>query len=87
MFVQSGNIIASNIYRDEDRPYYLTGNKVLLAINCYNLALFVFVKYYYIKRNEKRQKAWEELTGEEKIEYVETTKDEGAKRLDFRFAH
>jgi hypothetical protein len=87
MFVQSGNIIASNIYREEDRPYYIKGNKVLLAINCYNLALFVFVKYYYVKKNARRQRAWERLTGEEKVEYVRTTDEEGAKRLDFRFAH
>ena len=33
MFVQAGNIVGSNIYREEDRPYYITGNKVLLAIN------------------------------------------------------
>lgn len=87
MFVQAGNIVAFNIYRDEDRPYYITGNKVLLAINCYNIALFVFVKYYYIRRNQRREDAWAKLTGEEKTDYIQNTKDEGAKRLDFRFAH
>ncbi|KAK4494268.1 hypothetical protein PRZ48_014566 [Zasmidium cellare] len=87
MFVQAGNIIGSNIYRDEDRPYYLKGNKILLAICCFNIVLLVFVKYYYITRNKRREAAWEKLTGEEKVDYVRNTKDEGAKRLDFRFSH
>lgn len=86
-FVQSGNIIASNIYREDDRPYYIRGNKILLAICCYNICLFVFVKFYYIARNKKREEAWALLTGEEKVDYVQNTKDEGAKRLDFRFVH
>ncbi|KAF2165022.1 hypothetical protein M409DRAFT_24922 [Zasmidium cellare ATCC 36951] len=87
MFVQAGNIIGSNIYRDEDRPYYLRGNKILLGICCFNIVLLVFVKYYYITRNKRREAAWEKLTGEEKVDYVRNTKDEGAKRLDFRFSH
>lgn len=87
MFVQAGNIVATNIYREDDRPYYIRGNKVLLALCCYNIVLFVFVKFYYITRNKKREQAWAQLSGEEKIEYVHQTNDEGAKRLDFRFAH
>lgn len=86
-FVQSGNIVASNIYREDDRPYYIRGNKILLALCCYNICLFVFVKFYYIVRNKKREEAWAKLTGEEKVDYVHETKDEGAKRLDFRFVH
>jgi hypothetical protein len=87
MFVQSGNIIASNIYREDDRPYYVRGNKILLGICCYNIVLFIFVKFYYITRNKKREAAWAELSGEEKIDYINNTTDEGAKRLDFRFVH
>lgn len=49
--------------------------------------LFVVVKYYYIRKNQRREEAWAKLTGEEKIDYIHNTKDEGAKRLDFRFAH
>ena len=87
MFVQAGNIIGSNIYREEDKPYYIRGNKVLLAICCFNIVLFVAVKYYYITRNKRREAVWSKLTGEEKVDYIQNTKDEGAKRLDFRFAH
>lgn len=87
MFVQSGNIVASNIYRDDDRPYYIRGNKILLVINCFNLLFFVLVKLYYIKRNQWRETQWAKLTVQQKIDYIHQTTDEGAKRLDFRFAH
>lgn len=87
MFVQSGNIIASNLYREDDRPFYIRGNKILLGICCYNIALFFFVKFYYITRNKRREAAWAKLTGEEQVDYIHNTKNEGAKRLDFRFVH
>ncbi|PIA93026.1 putative transporter [Cercospora beticola] len=87
MFVQSGNIIGVNIYRENDRPYYIRGNRILLGICCFNIVLLWFVKFYYITRNKRREAAWSKLTGEEKVDYVRNTKDEGAKRLDFRFSH
>ena len=63
------------------------GNRILVAICSFNIVLFVLVKFYYIKRNERRQRAWNDMTGDEKVDYVYNTKDEGTKRLDFRFAH
>lgn len=87
MFVQAGNIVGSNIYREEDKPFYIKGNKILLAITCFNIVLFPTVKYYYVTRNKRREEAWAKLTGEEKVEYVRTTEQEGSKRMDFRFVH
>ncbi|KAK0614350.1 major facilitator superfamily domain-containing protein [Immersiella caudata] len=87
MFVQSGNIIASNIYREEDRPLYIRGNKILLGIVSFNIILFYLVKLFYIWRNSVREKRWNALSAEEKEDYVLHSKDEGLKRLDFRFAH
>ncbi|KAF7193462.1 putative transporter [Pseudocercospora fuligena] len=87
MMVQAGNIIGTNIYRDDDRPYYIRGNRILLGFCCFNIVLFVVVKYYYVGRNKRREEAWAKLTGEEKVDYVRNTEDEGAKRMDFRFAH
>ncbi|KIW49334.1 hypothetical protein, variant [Exophiala xenobiotica] len=87
MFVQAGNIVGSNIYREDDRPLYRRGNKILLGICCFNIALFFFVKYYYLHRNKSREEAWSKMSGEEKIEYIHNTNDEGSKRLDFRFVH
>ncbi|KAK0638485.1 major facilitator superfamily domain-containing protein [Cercophora newfieldiana] len=87
MFVQSGNIIASNIYREDDRPLYIRGNKILLGITSFNIVLFYLVKLFYIWRNNVRDKKWNALSAEEKEDYVLHSKDEGLKRLDFRFAH
>lgn len=87
MFVQSGNIIATNIYRDDDQPLYRRGNKILLGINIFNIALFYFVKAFYIWRNKVKDNKWNKMSKSEKEDYVLNTKDEGLKRLDFRFAH
>ena len=87
MFVQSGNIIATNIYRDDDQPLYRRGNKILLGVCVYNVFLFYGVKAFYIWRNKVREGQWNAMTKEEQEDYVINTKDEGMKRLDFRFAH
>nr|UWK21995.1 major facilitator superfamily transporter (MSF) [Trichoderma rodmanii] len=87
MFVQSGNIISSNIYRDDDQPLYRRGNKILLGINCFNIVLFYLVKAFYIWRNKVRDRKWNAMTKEEQEDYSINTKDEGMKRLDFRFVH
>ncbi|KAF2470728.1 MFS general substrate transporter [Lindgomyces ingoldianus] len=87
MCVQASNIISQNIYRDDDKPMYRRGNKVLIAICSYNFVLFVGTKLYYVRLNRKREKIWIEMSEEEKETYLETTKDRGNKRLDFRFAH
>jgi hypothetical protein len=87
MFVQSGNMIASNIYRDDDKPLYRRGNRILLAITSFNIVLFYLVKVFYIWRNRVRESKWNGLSKQEQEDYVLNTKDEGMKRLDFRFAH
>ncbi|KAK7995589.1 hypothetical protein PG990_014362 [Apiospora arundinis] len=87
MCVQAGNIIGSNIYREEDRPLYRTGNKVLLGLVSFNIVWAVGMKFFYIWRNESKEKIWSAMSREEKNDYLNTTKDEGNKRLDFRFAH
>ncbi|KAI0847772.1 MFS general substrate transporter [Daldinia vernicosa] len=87
MFVQSGNIIASNIYRDDDQPLYRRGNRILLGITVFNIALFYIVKAFYIWRNKLRDRKWNSMTQEEQENYILTTKDEGMQRLDFRFVH
>lgn len=87
MSVQASSIISQNIYRDDDKPLYRRGNKVLIAICAYNFLLFIGAKIYYAKVNRYRQMIWDSMTQEEKSTYLETTKDKGNKRLDFRFAH
>ncbi|TDZ21412.1 putative transporter [Colletotrichum orbiculare MAFF 240422] len=87
MTVQTSSIIASNIYRADDAPNYRRGNKVLLGIVAWNAVFAWVIKAYYMWRNKKREAIWNSMTQEEKDVYSTTTKDEGSKRLDFRFAH
>lgn len=79
-FVRLGSLIASNIYRDDDKPYYHRGNKVLLALSIVNLFLFAFAKVWYIKRNAAKAKIWNAMSPEEKDTYLATTTDAGNKR-------
>ncbi|KII91215.1 hypothetical protein PLICRDRAFT_51392 [Plicaturopsis crispa FD-325 SS-3] len=87
MMCQLGSLIASNIYRDDDKPYYHRGNKVLLALSIVNLFLFAFAKVWYIKRNAAKAKIWNAMSPEEKDTYLATTTDAGNKRLNFVFEH
>lgn len=87
MFVQASGVISSNIYRTDDAPVYVRGNKQLLAITCMNIVLYLLVKVYYVWRNKSRDAKWGAMSEEERLTYLATTKDEGNKRLDFRFAH
>ncbi|QDS73106.1 hypothetical protein FKW77_000765 [Venturia effusa] len=86
MCVQLGNIIAANIYRNEDKPLYRHGNRVLMGINFLSLFLFLFAKAYYICRNWIRDKKWNAMTPQERTFYTLNTTDQASRRLDFRFA-
>jgi hypothetical protein len=86
MSVQMSNIISSQIYRNDDKPYYYKGNKVLLGLTAWNIVLFVLSKVYYEWRNKVRDNKWNEMTREQRVHYLNTTEDKGNKRLDFRFA-
>lgn len=85
--VQASSIFSSQIYRADDKPLYKRGNKILLGIAAYNILLFIASKTYYVYRNKQRDEIWASMTREERVHYLRTTKDEGNKRLDFRFAH
>ncbi|KAF5710084.1 tartrate transporter [Fusarium mundagurra] len=87
MICQASSVISSQIYRDDDKPLYRRGNKILLALVGWNVVMTVFIKGYYIWRNKTRERIWSAMSDEERDEYLRTTKDEGNKRLDFRFAH
>ncbi|VTO84822.1 unnamed protein product [Fusarium graminearum] len=87
MTVQSGNIAASNIFREDDQPLYRRGNRVILGITCVNIVLFYLVKWFYIWRNQVRDRRWNALTKEQQQDYLLNTKDEGQQRMDFRFVH
>ncbi|KAJ0267639.1 hypothetical protein COL940_014171 [Colletotrichum noveboracense] len=75
------------IYPNDDAPLYKRGNRALLGIVCMNLVLYPLVKAYYVYRNKRRDKIWDGMSEEQRLAYLATTKDEGNKRLDFRFSH
>lgn len=87
MAVQTGGIIASNIYHASDAPRYKYGDRVLVIICVANIAVYVLTKIYYVLRNRRKAQAWDAMSEDEKLVYLKTTTDEGNKRLDFRFAH
>lgn len=60
---------------------------VLLGIVCANVFISARTTCYYIARNKVRDRKWNAMTEREKINYLETTQDEGNKTLDFRIAH
>ena len=51
MSVQASSIISQNIYRNDDKPLYRRGNKILIGICAYNFLLFIGAKIYYVKVN------------------------------------
>lgn len=52
-----------------------------------NIFIYLLTKVYYVWRNASRDRKWNAMSKDEKVNYLATTKDEGNKRLDFRFAH
>ena len=93
MFVQAGGIVVSYVYQTNSKtvtsgaPDYTNGNRVLLGVVCANIVLYLLTKLYYVSRNQSRDKKWAAMSGKEQLEYIKLTKDEGNKRLDFRFAY
>ncbi|KAG0645631.1 putative transporter [Hyphodiscus hymeniophilus] len=58
MMVQLGNICANFIYRTDDKPLYHRGNTQLIIINLSAVVLFLLTKIYYVTKNRRRAKQW-----------------------------
>ncbi|GAA5983611.1 hypothetical protein JCM11641_007299 [Rhodosporidiobolus odoratus] len=88
MFVQASAIIGANLYQASDAPRYHKGNNIILAIVAVNLGIIYPGTWLYYKwRNAQKEKVWGRMNNDEKANYLATTTDDGAKRLDFRFAY
>ncbi|KAH7922808.1 MFS general substrate transporter [Leucogyrophana mollusca] len=87
MFVQAGAIVYANIYRADDAPLYKRGNRDLIGVCSMNIALYIFTFFFYRSINRHRDTKWAKMSTKEQLVYLETTKDEGNQRLDFRFAY
>lgn len=87
MFVNAGAIVYANIYQASDAPLYKHGNRALIDICAMNIVLYVLTFFIYQTVNRRRQEKWDNMTEKEQRAYIETTSDEGNRRLDFRFAY
>ncbi|OCH95684.1 MFS general substrate transporter [Obba rivulosa] len=87
MFVQAGSIISSYVYRADDAPLYKRGNRVLIGITVMNIALYIFTYFFYRGLNKRRDRIWKSWTPEEQQKYLDTTKDQGSEKINFRFAY
>lgn len=85
MLVQAHGIISANVYRADDAPEYRRGNRALTFVAVMNIAIYIGVKIYYERRNRVRGRIWNAMSSEQQKTYLETTTDEGNKRLDFTF--
>ena len=85
MCVQAGGIIAANVYQEDDAPRYTRGNTFLLTAVGLNIVIYLSTKAYYVQRNRHREKIWNRMSEDERLEYLATSSDAGNKRLDFRF--
>ncbi|KAL4810206.1 major facilitator superfamily domain-containing protein [Aspergillus unguis] len=80
MMVQVSNIIGNNIYREDDKPHYRVGNRVLIALAAWSLALFIGARYYYMWRNKKRAEIWDRMSSTEREQYLVANANAGNKR-------
>ncbi|KAI0684762.1 MFS general substrate transporter [Cytidiella melzeri] len=87
MFVQAGGIVSANIYRNDDKPLYKRGNRALIAITVLNIVLYGLTWLFYRSINTRRDRIWNAMSPEAQQTYLDTTKDKGNQRLNFRFSY
>ncbi|KIP11782.1 hypothetical protein PHLGIDRAFT_440441 [Phlebiopsis gigantea 11061_1 CR5-6] len=87
MCVQAGAMIGANIYRNDDKPLYKRGNRVLIGICSMNIVLYLLTYLFYRTLNKNREKIWNAWTHKEQQEYLDTTEDDGNRRMNFRFVY
>ncbi|GAA5925549.1 uncharacterized protein JCM15063_005055 [Sporobolomyces koalae] len=88
MAVQLSGIIGSNLYQKSDAPRYFKANSIILGIIAFNIIIvYPGTWFYYRARNAWKDKQWSNMSTQQKSEYLATTKDEGCRRLDFKFVY
>lgn len=86
MWTQIGGIVASHVYTDSDQPLYIRGNTAMAVVAAFAIVLSFATKAYFVARNRSKQRKWDRLSPEEKIEYSLHSTDFGPRRLDTRLA-
>ncbi|EMD30968.1 hypothetical protein CERSUDRAFT_120233 [Gelatoporia subvermispora B] len=87
MFVQTGSIVSSYVYRANDAPLYKRGNRALIGITVLNIVLYLFTYFFYREINTRRDSIWKSWSPQEQKRYLDTTTDKGSKKINFRFAY
>ncbi|KAJ3789968.1 major facilitator superfamily domain-containing protein [Lentinula aff. detonsa] len=87
MFVQVRCISLCVFYNLTSLSIDKHGNRALIGICSMNIALYVGTYFFYKYINKRRDEIWSSWSKEQQQDYLETTKDEGNQRLDFRFAY
>lgn len=87
MAVQLSSIIAANIFREDDAPRYRRGNGVLAGFCGLTIVVYIFSRVYYGWRNKQKKAKWDAMTAGQQKDYLDTTKDQGSRRLDFMFSY
>jgi hypothetical protein len=88
VIVQMGSVIGSQIYRQDDQPYYYRGNKVLISICALSLVVLVAQRQWLVLLNKRKARVWDGMSAEEKLVYQDdmaAREQDGNMRLDFRF--
>ncbi|KAJ8659312.1 hypothetical protein O0I10_005027 [Lichtheimia ornata] len=75
----------SQIYSASDAPRYLRGNMICVVLNIVAAFLFLFQRFRYDLTNRWRNRKWNNMSEEQKLHYLKTTKHKGSNRLDYRF--
>jgi hypothetical protein len=90
VIVQIGSVVASQIYRTDDSPWYYRGNKILISICAMSCVVFLLQRQWLMHLNKKKDAIWREMTEEEQAVYQNDKSArelDGNKRLDFRFKY
>ncbi|KAK9313196.1 major facilitator superfamily domain-containing protein [Lipomyces starkeyi] len=82
--VQCGNIIAANVYRESDAPYYRRGNGILIGLNVLSMIIILAIRQYYVVENRRREKLWGQMDEDQKAEYAKLSTGLGNRQLFFK---
>ncbi|KAG9688149.1 MFS general substrate transporter, partial [Aureobasidium melanogenum] len=83
-----GSVAAAQIYREKDKPYYYTGNKVLISISAVSVVAILSHRKVLRHLNRKKRKAWEEMGEIEQRDYDRVQgHNVGNKSLTFAFSY
>ncbi|KAI9871884.1 MAG: hypothetical protein M1823_008322 [Watsoniomyces obsoletus] len=90
VIVQIGSVIGSQIYRQDDSPYYYRGNKVCISICAFALIVLVAQRQWLALMNKRKERQWDRMPVEERTVYqadVQAREKDGNARLEFRFKY